>query len=646
VRGNNNDLAALKHFILTKTEGNPFFMEEIVQELREQGLLSGDTVALPSTLRLPTTVQGVLTARMDRLPAEEKALLQTLAVIGREFAASLLRKVVTQSESDLHHHLARLQAAEFVYEQPAYPEVEYIFKHALTQEVAYNSLLNERRKGIHERTAQAMEEVYRDRLDDHYSELAYHYSRSGNTQKAIDYLQLAGQQSVQRSAYTEAVNHFTSALELLKTLPDTRERARAELPLQIALGFSIISTAGHGTPEVGQTFLRARDLCQQIGETPQLFSVLRGLWNFYLIRAEYRVAREITEQFLSLAQRRQDPIFLLAAHEQMGFLSLWLAEWTSSREHHEQAISLYDPQQHGTYVSLYEADLGMWSYAQVAAVLWYQGYPEQALQKSREALRLAHELNHPFSTSWVLFAVAWLHQLRQEPQETQRLVETQIAFFRDQGFQSFLALGTTLHGWVLAMQGQEQEGIAQIGQGMAIWQSMGGEEIRSFFLALLAEAYGEQGQTESGLTVLNEALARVSQTGERFNEAELHRLKGELTLQQARQKAKGKRQKAKMTKANTEAEACFRNAIEVAQKQQAKSLELRAAMSLARLWQSQGKTTEAHELLAPVYHWFTEGFDTKDLQEAKVLIEELNHRVIESVLDARSNGPMSCGSKE
>ncbi|HJY81393.1 MAG TPA: hypothetical protein VKK81_09950, partial [Candidatus Binatia bacterium] len=221
--GEDRALAPVCSLIIERTEGNPFFMEEIVQTLREQGLLNRDdewarpstssgAVPLPSDLRLPTTVQGVLSARMDRLSAEEKALLQTLAVIGRAFAASLLRKVVTQPDADLYRLLARLQAAEFVYEQPAFPDVEYIFKHALTQEVAYNSLLLERRKVLHERAAQAIEEVYRHRLDDHYSELAYHYSRSENTQKAIDYLQLAGQQAVQRSAHMEAINHLSTAL--------------------------------------------------------------------------------------------------------------------------------------------------------------------------------------------------------------------------------------------------------------------------------------------------------------------------------------------------------------------------------------------------------------------------------------------------
>ena len=251
-------------------------MEEIVQELRERDLLSDPRRVGSAHLHvLPTTVQGVLAARIDRLAPEEKTLLQQLAVIGREFPVSLLRQVITQPEDELYRLLSSLQHKEFLYEQPAFPEVEYIFKHALTQEVAYNSVLVERRKVLHERTAQAIESFYSTKLEDHYSDLAHHYSRSGNTQKAIEYLHLAGQQAVQRSANAEAITHLTTALELLKTLPDTPERTQQELTLQLALG-GLDSRQRLACPEVEKTYTRARELCQQVGETPQLFPVLVG----------------------------------------------------------------------------------------------------------------------------------------------------------------------------------------------------------------------------------------------------------------------------------------------------------------------------------------------------------------------------------
>ena len=285
--------APLRQFILDKTEGNPFFMEEIVQELREQGILTDPRrVGIAHQyvdLRLPTTVQGILAARMDRLPPDEKGLLQTLAVIGREFSASLLKRVVAQPETELYGQLAHLQAAEFIYEQPAFPDVEYIFKHALTQEVAYNSLLQERRKVLHERAARAIEEVYRSKLDDHYSALAHHYSRSGNTQKAVDYLYLAGQQAVQRSANAEAINHLMTALELLKTLPDRpsapSKNSLCNCPRRAAASHQRL----YGFPEVETVYTQARELCEQIGETPQLFPVLYGtMGHFILCRGSFR----------------------------------------------------------------------------------------------------------------------------------------------------------------------------------------------------------------------------------------------------------------------------------------------------------------------------------------------------------------------
>jgi tetratricopeptide (TPR) repeat protein len=499
-------------------------------DLAEEGVLSGERghyrlVKAPTEIHISPTVQGVLAARIDRLSREEKELLQQLAVIGREFPLSLARRVISQPEEELYRLLSSLQSKEFLYEQPAFPEVEYLFKHALTQEVAYNSMLHDRRKALHEQTAKAIEALYSADLDEHYSELAHHYNRSGNTEKAVQYLGLAGQQAVQRSAYMEAVSQLTLALDLLTTLPDTLERARQELTLRIALGVSLMAISGLPAPEVGQTFIRAHELCQQIGETPQLFAVLRGLWNFYLVRAEYKTARETAEQFLSLAQRLQDPTFLLGAHEQMGFLSFWPAEWIAAREHHEQAITFYDPQKHSTYVSLYGADLGVWSFAQAAVVLWCLGYPEQALQKSREALRLAHELGHPFSTGWVLICAAWLHQLRREPQEANGLAEAAITLSTDQGFLSWLALGTVQRGWALAQQGQGEEGIAQLRQGMDACRAAGQEGARTYFLALLAEAYGHMGQSAEGLSVLTEALDFAEKTGEWVYEPELYRLK-------------------------------------------------------------------------------------------------------------------------
>ena len=610
----------LKQLILEKTEGTPFFMEEVMQELFEQGILVRDgvgarhVVPLPTDLHIPTTVQGVLAARIDRLAPEEKALLQQLAIIGREFPLSLVRQAVTQPEADLDRLLSSLQHKEFLYEQPAFPDVEFIFKHALTQEVAYNSMLIDRRKILHEQTAQAIERLYADRLDEHYSDLAHHYSRSGKTEKAVTYLHLAGQQAVQRSAHAEAISHLTTAIELLETLPHTSERDRQELTLQIALGAALMATKGWAAQEVEKVYIRARELCKYMGETSQLFSVLFGLQAFYVHRAKLQTARELAEQSYSLAQRLQDPALLLEAHHLLVYNLVYLGEFTLAREYSD-GIALYNPHPH----SPISDDPVVCCLSHRAFALWALGYPDQALKSAYDALTQAQRLSHPLSLAVALTFAAVLHQFRRERQTDQEKAEAVMTLSTEQGFQYWLAWGIILQGWALTDERQE-EGIAQICQGLTAYQATGSESWRPYHLTLLAEGYRKAQQADEGLTVVVEALALVDKTGERLWEAELYRLKGELLLAQegSRLHAVGYREKTE------EAEQCFRKAIEIACKQLAKSLELRAAMSLSRLWQSQGKKKEAHEMLAEIYGWFTEGFDTKDLQDARVLLDELS----------------------
>jgi predicted ATPase len=363
VRGSENSLQALKQLILDKTQGTPFFMEEIVQELKEQGVLRPEAAAgwvatEPTlTLQLPPTVQGILAARIDRLTPDEKALLQQLAVIGRQFPLSLIRQVIAQSEADLYGLLASLQHKEFLYEQPAFPESEYLFKHALTQDVAYNSMLVERRKSLHEQTGQAIEQLYKDKLEEHYDELAHHYQRSGNTEKAIEYLQKAGQKAVQQSIYAEAVLLFTKALELLKTLPDTAERVQQELSLQIALGVPLSLMKGFATPEAGAVYRRALELSQQIGESPQLFSVLWGARRFYLFRGDLQTARELAERIMPLAQRASDPTLLVEAHFALGSVLFSLGEVISARVHIGQALGIYDLERQRSVIGRYGGDI-------------------------------------------------------------------------------------------------------------------------------------------------------------------------------------------------------------------------------------------------------------------------------------------------
>jgi predicted ATPase len=621
---------------LEKTEGTPFFMEEIVQELLEQGVLVCEGVetrhvaSLPTDLHIPTTVQGVLAARIDRLAPEEKALLQQLAVIGREFPLSLIRQVIARSEDELYGLLASLQRKEFLYEQPAFPEVEYIFKHALTQEVAYNTVLQERRKAWHEQTAQAIEVLFHSRLQEHYSELAHHYSRSGNTEKAVEYLHLAGQQAVQRSANPEAISHLTTALDLLLTRPETPERAAQELTLHLAVGPALMAAQGWAAPAVEQHYTRARALCAQLGDSPHHFPVLWGLWLFHMNRGELRTTQVLVEECLQLAEQTDEAGSLLEAHFATGCTCLWRGEFVRARAELEQSVALYQPQ-HQALTPLYGGlNAQVVSLGVIAHGLWFLGYPEQARRRIYEAQQLAQKLSRPFDLA---FALCWSAMLQLECGDgrvAQDRADVGVALASEHGFLGYTAWGTAMRGGALIVQERWGEGIAQIRQGLEAYP---GDLLRTVYLTWLAAGYGGAGQVEEGLATVAEALRLVEKNDERFYEAELYRLKGQLTLE-----ARGWRLETSPSSSQApslkppasqevalEAEGYFLKAIEVARRQQAKSLELRAVMSLSRLWQQQGKQQEAHALLADIYGWFTEGFDTKDLQEAKALSEALSY---------------------
>jgi predicted ATPase len=609
--------------IVAKTDGVPLFVEELTKAVVES--VGAPSSVLVQALAIPATLHDSLMARLDRL-GPVKEIAQLGATIGREFRYELLQAVSPLDETNLQQALARLVDAELLYQRGLLPQATYLFKHALIQDAAYQSLLRRTRQQYHQQIAQVLEGRFPETVETQPELLAHHYAEAGLIAQAIPYWQQAGQRASKRSANLEAISHLTKGLELLKTLPDTPERTQQELTLQIALGVPLMATKGLAAPDVGAVYTRARELCQQVGETPQLFPVLNGLWSFYVVRAEFQTSTELAEQLLRLAQSVQDPALLLQAHWALGVTLLQLGKFVSAREHCEQGIALYDPQQHRSQAFLYGFDPGVGCLRYAAWELWLLGYPDQALQRSHEALTLAQELSHPLSLAFALHFAVVLHQLRQERQAAQARAEAVIILSTEQGFALSLALGTIMRGWSLVEQGQGEEGIAQMRQGIAAFQATGAKTWWPYFLALLAEVHGKIGQTEEGLTFLAEALAQVEKTGERFYEAELYRLKGELLRMGEREKGgKGEEISHSPTPpfAPSSPEACFLKAIEIARRQQAKSLELRATVSLARLWQQQGKKEEARQMLAEIYNWFTEGFDTKDLQEAKALLEEL-----------------------
>jgi tetratricopeptide (TPR) repeat protein len=572
-------------------------------------------------------VQGILAARIDRLAPEEKALLQQLSVIGRQFPLSLLRQVIVQPEAELYRLLASLQHKEFLYEQPAFPESEYIFKHALTQEVAYGTVLQEQRKRLHERTGQALETVYAATLPEHYSDLAHHYRRSANTEKAITYLHLAGQQAVQRSAHTEAISQLTEALELLLTRPETPERVAYELQLRLAVGPPLAATQGFAAPVVGQHYTRARALCAQLGDIPQRIPVLWGLWDFYVVGGDLSGAQALAEECLEIAGQTDEAGLLIPAHFAVGDNCLWRGELVRARVAMEQSITLYQPQHHALTPLYANLNLKVVSLDHTALALWFLGYPEQARTRGQEALHLAQELDLPFSVADALLWASMVHGERGDGHVAQEYADALVALANEHGFSLYVAFGTLQRGTALIAQAQWAEGVVQVRHGLETYPV---EILRTYYLAWLATGYGEAEQVEAGLATVTEALRLVEKNDERYYEAEVWRIKGELTLR-AGEKAKRENgeqvplpdPKSRILDPEGEAEACFLKAIEIAQKQQAKSLELRAVMSRTRLWHQQGKTAEARQRLAEIYGWFTEGFDTKDLQEAKTLLDEL-----------------------
>jgi tetratricopeptide (TPR) repeat protein len=465
--GNEPELEPLKRLIADKTEGNPFFIEEIVQALFEQGALARNgTVALTrplSEIKVPPTVQAVLASRIDGLPPTAKELLQTLAVVGREFTLPLVRRVAPASEVELERLLGDLQSGEFIYEQPAFPDPEYSFKHALTQEVAYNSVLIERRRLLHERTGAAIEDIYAGRRDDHLSELARHYERSGNTRKALEYLGRAGQQAMARSSHAEAVGLFTSALELLKTLPETAERIQQELALQLGLGWALQCIKGLTAPELDAVYGRARELCRQLGETPQLFLVLVGLWLLSVSRAQLQPAREQGQLLLSIAQSRPDADALLMAHGALGATLFFLGEFVLARTNFERASSLYEPARHRSLAPL-SPGVDMRVTALIYAVWneWLLGYSDQAVARVEQALALAEELSHPYSLCLALYFSSALRTLRREGEAALKFADESVRLAVDHGFQQLLAYAICFRGGALVERGQAEEGIAQM----------------------------------------------------------------------------------------------------------------------------------------------------------------------------------------
>jgi DNA-binding winged helix-turn-helix (wHTH) protein/predicted ATPase len=625
--------AGLARAVYRWTDGNPLFMVAMVQEWLDRGCLHEDggpvrlRVGLAELLaQVPETLRQTLEAQIDRLTPEERRVLEVASVAGVEFSAAAVAAGVEIDVVPMEERCAGVARGtpwlQTIGEQ-VWPDGTvaacYQFTHALYQEVAYRRVTAARRVQLHRRIGERLEAGYGTQTGLLAAELAVHFERGRDTRRAIMYRRQAADRALRRFAHADAIAHLTNALALLASLPETSERDRQELDLQAALGSALMAVQGFAAPDVSHAYARARELCRLVGETPQLFAVLVGLCIFYQERAELRTAHTLAEQLLHLAERRQDPVHLCWAHNALGVTLKFMGEFVQARAHLEQSMALYHPQTTlGAHVVF---DPGVDSLCGLSEVLWVLGYPDQALQRAQEGLALARELSHPFSLAGALSVVARMQRRRGAQHAVQALEEASLALCREQGFTQGLAQEMVLHGWGLAKQGEAEAGIAQMHQGLEALRATGAETERPWLLTFLAMAYGHVGRADDGLALLAEALDTVQKTGKRLDESGLYRCTGELLLAQegVRHTPKGIRPQVAGA-----AEASLLQALAVARGQQAKSLELRAAMSLSRLWQRQGKRDEAHQLLADIYSWFTEGFDTTDLQEAKALLDELS----------------------
>jgi predicted ATPase len=616
-------LAALIH---AKTEGNPLFMVDLLRHLRDRQVIAQDqghwalAHSLPDLEReLPESVRSMIERKIAQLGEDDRRLLVAGSVQGSEFEAGVVARALALDAADVEDQLERLERVHaFVrlvgeYEFPDRTlTLRYRFVHVLYQNALYGSLRPTRRASLSAAVAQALVGYYGEKVTDIAGELALLWEAAREFARAAYCFLQAAQNAARLFANQEAVVLARRGLEMLEALPDSPERAGQELALQIALGPPLIATVGWTAPEVERAYTRAQELCREVGETPQLFSALWGLWFFYMTSSQTQTARELGEQLLSLAQRAQDPALLLQAHHALGPTYLNTGDAVTGQVHLDQGISLYDAKQHRAHAFLYGGhDPGVCCLCLAAWGLWMLGYPEQALRRSREALALARELSHPTTLAHAQLSVGVFHQLRRDGAATKELAQLLVRLAAEQGLPTYGSGGSVLRGWALAEGGHADEGIAQILQGLAAWATIPLFYWRINFLPLLAEAYGRGGKAQEGLAVLAEALRAVEKTGACFYEPEMLRLKGELLLAGALENS-------------ADSEDCFRQAIDSARQQSAKSWELRAVLSLSRLYHQQGKKDEARSMLSEIYGWFTEGFETADLQEAKALLQAVS----------------------
>lgn len=592
-----------------ETEGNPLFVVELVRTELSRGASFSLTPRLAySPTPLPEKVHAILHARLAQLSPNARELARVAATVGRAFTMAVLSQASASDEDALVQALDELWQRRIVREQD---HETYDFCHDKLREVAYAELSPMRRRLLHRRIAQALERLYAQAIDGVSGEIAAHYEQAGLPAQAIHYYWQAAAADRRIYANQEAIQQLEKALRLLRALPTTPMQIQQELELQMELATILMDTKGWASAEAEQAYARALALSEQAEKTARLFPILWGLHEVYLFQAKHEQARAMAEQCLELAERLQDPDLRLQAHHALWGVLFHLPPngLSLALSHAEAGIAYYDPKQHHVHTLHYGGhDPGLCSRQIAAKACWLLGYPNQALHHSQEALHLGRQLAHPFSLAFILNNTASVHFFRREINRVSELTTDAVTIATQQKFPMLLAEAIILQGWAKAMQGETESGIKQIRQGIVEWKRLGVLLDLPHFWILLTEAYTKTGQWEAALDANREALAAVYASGECYLEAEAYRLQGELLLATGQADA---------------AERAYEQALTVARQQNAKMLELRATVSLSRLWQQQGKPAQAYQLLANIYGWFTEGFDTVDLQEANMLLAKL-----------------------
>jgi len=602
--------------IVNKTDGVPLYVEELTKMILEADFLreregSYELTGQLSEITIPATLQDSLMARLDRLPTIRE-VAQLGAVLGREFAYEMLQAIAPFEEMTLQEGLDRLVDAELLYQRGRPPRAKYIFKHALVQDAAYQSLLKRTRQDLHRQVAELLESRFPEVTQTQPELLAQHYTEAGLAGKSVPYWYKAGQQEIERSANLEAIAHLTRGRALLTEQPASAQRDAQELDYCLALGPALMSIKGLAAPEAEEVYLHARILCQSVNQTALSFQATWGLWLVYQQRGQIDLAQSATDEVLSLAERQRENVdHLLQAHHAAWTTQLFVGKISESRTHTVEGDALYDIEKHRDHAFTYGGhDPGVCAKTTGSEALCLLGYAEQAVQHAVDGVALAERLSHPFSLAMARYFVAQVHQYRLEADIVRSHAQAAITMCESHGFESFRAQAAVLLGWATAAGGESEPGIAQIREGLAAWQSTGTGMRRPYFLALLADALLRTDRFEEGLNVIAEAEALVERSGETRWHAETVRLRGALM--------------SRAGAAIGDIEATYQRALEIAHGQEARLLELRAATSLGQLWHVQGKASEARELLSPLYAWFTEGFDMPDLMDAKALLDELN----------------------